>query len=185
MIARALFAALLLAAPLQSLDDAARTAVQGTRRPWLEPAMRFASDAGRPAMLGGAVVALLSGAAGRAVLAEAVVVLVPVNLVVEVLKRATDRTRPDGTHARSNAAFPSSHTANAFAVAFLLARRWRRSAVPVFAFAAWVGFSRLYLDRHWLTDVAAGAAIGGLVAWGAVSAWRRFRATRPGSSPSS
>ena len=79
---------------------------------------------------------------------------------------------------RSNAAFPSSHSANAFAVAFVIARRWRRAAVPAFAFAALVAWSRMYLDRHWLSDVVVGAALALGLAWLTSRAWRRWRETR-------
>ena len=67
--------------------------------------------------------------------------------------------RPDGEHKRSNAAFPSSHTANAFAVATVVARRWRKAAVPAFLLAAAVGWSRVYLNRHWASDALAGALL--------------------------
>ena len=92
----------------------------------------------------------------------------------------TFRARPDGEHKRSNAAFPSSHAANAFAVATVIARRWRRATLPAFALAALVGWSRLYLNRHWLSDVVGGAALGIALtllalAWWSARAERRDR----------
>lgn len=159
MIARLLAAALLVAWPLQSLDDAARQAVLETRSPALGAVAEPLSKYSRSALALSAVAGLLAGGAARAVALEAVLALVPVNLAVEGLKRLTYRARPDGEHRRSNAAFPSSHSANAFAVATVLARRWRRAAVPAFALAAAVAWSRVYLDRHWLSDVLAGAAL--------------------------
>lgn len=175
---RAVALALLLAWPLQSLDDAARRAVQEARSPALEPVARFASDRSRPLLAIAVAGAALAGGAARAAAIETAVVLVPVNLAVEGLKRATYRARPDGTRKRSNAAFPSSHSANAFAVAFVIARRWRRAAVPAFAFAALVAWSRMYLDRHWLSDVVVGAALALGLAWLTSRAWRRWRETR-------
>ena len=74
--------------------------------------MHFASDGARPVLVAGAVVALVAGPVGRAVLLESAVALVPVNIVVEALKRVTFRARPDGSRRRSNAGFPSSHAAN-------------------------------------------------------------------------
>jgi membrane-associated phospholipid phosphatase len=121
---------------------------------------------------------LLSGPTGRLVVGEAAIVLIPVNLVVEALKYATNRTRPDGTRKRSNSAFPSSHSANAFAIATVLARRWRRGAPVFFAYAALVAFSRMYLDRHWASDVLAGAVLATLIAWFAGKAFERWRAGR-------
>ena len=143
--------------------------------------MHVVSDGGRPLLLAGAVVALASGTVGRVVLLETAIVLVPVNVVVELLKRATFRARPDGTHRRSNAAFPSSHVANAFAVAFVLARRWRMFTPGFIALAATVAWSRVYLDRHWLSDVVAAALLGSGLAWLALLAWERGRARRAGN----
>lgn len=178
VIARAWLLALALAWPMQPLDDAVRTAVQSHRDPALERPMHLVSDLGRPLLLLTGAVALVSGAAGRALLVEAGVVLVPVNLAVESLKWVTWRARPDGTHRHGNAAFPSSHAANAFAVAVLLARRWRRAWPAWFALAALVGWSRIWLDRHWLSDVVTGALLGALLAWGALLALQRWRASR-------
>ncbi len=162
---RALVVLALLAWPLQPLDDAARAVAQGARRPWLDRPMRLATEGGRPLLIAGAGVALVAGAAGRSLLAEAAIVLVPLNLVVEGVKYATWRERPDGTRRRTNASFPSSHAANAFAVAVLLARRWRRASAAFVLLATVVAASRLYLDRHWLSDVVVGAVLGAALAW--------------------
>ena len=65
---------------------------------------------------------------------------------------------------------PSGHTSAAFATASALAVEWRatapgsaRIAVPLlYAGATMVGASRLYHNRHWASDVVAGAALGTL-----------------------
>ena len=152
-------AALMLTWPLQAMDDAVMRAAQASRRPALEPVARWVSDCSRPALFATAAVGLVAGGAARAATIEAAVVLLPVNLAVESLKRITNRPRPDGEHKGSNAAFPSSHTANAFAVATVVARRWRKAAVPVFLLAAAVGWSRIYLNRHWASDALGGALL--------------------------
>ena len=178
MTARLLAAALLVAWPLQSLDDAARTAVRETRNPALETVAGALSKHSRTALALAAVAGLIAGGAARAAAVEAAVALVPVNLAVEGLKRWTYRARPDGEHRRSNAAFPSSHSANAFAVATVLARRWRRAAVPAFVLAACVAWSRVYLDRHWLSDVAGGAALAIALTLLALLWWDARRRTK-------
>lgn len=159
MSPRMVVAALLLAWPLQGMDDAVMRSVQASRRPALEPVARFVSDRSRLALFAAAAVGLVAGGTARAAVVETAVVLLPVNLAVEGLKRLTNRPRPDGERKRSNAAFPSSHTANAFAVATVVARRWRKAAVPVFLLAAAVGWSRLYLNRHWASDALGGALL--------------------------
>jgi membrane-associated phospholipid phosphatase len=167
MIARVCMLTLALAWPLQSLDDAARAAVQDLRRPGLERPMRKASDIGKPAVVFAALlaVAVFSGPAGPATAREVLLAAAGTNLSVEGLKRLTFRARPDGEHKRSNAAFPSSHAANAFVLAASLSRRFRRTAVPLWLGAAVIAFSRMYLDRHWLSDVLVGALLGVVFAW--------------------
>jgi len=179
--ARALALALVLAWPLQAFDDAGRAFALHARRPALEPAMHALSDDARPALLVAGAVAFVSGPAGRAALGEAGIVLVPVNLVVESLKRLVDRPRPGGSRNRSNASFPSSHAANAFAIAFVLARRWPRGSPFFVLLAAAVAWSRMDLDRHWCSDVIAGALLGLGLAWAALALWRR-RQARPAST---
>ncbi len=69
--------------------------------------------------------------------------------------------------------FPSGHTTAAFAAAAALSSELRRSrpgtarwASPVlYGTATLGGLSRMYDNKHWATDVAAGAAIGTLAGW--------------------
>ncbi|MBI5168906.1 MAG: phosphatase PAP2 family protein [Candidatus Eisenbacteria bacterium] len=178
MNARALLLFVALAWAWQPFDDAVRDVVQASRRPWLEAPMHAVTNGARPLLVAGVVAGMLSGAAGRAAVLEAVVALVPVNLTVEVTKYATNRVRPNGDHKRRNSAFPSSHAANAFAVAVLLTRRWKRAAVPAFVFAALVAYSRVYLNKHWAVDVIAGAALGAVLAHVTITAWRARLAAR-------
>lgn len=178
MSAKLVALALLAAWPLQALDDAAMRAMQASRRPALEPVAGAVSKHSRTVLVLAALGGAIAGGAARAAAIEGAVALVPVNLAVELLKRATFRARPDGEHKRSNAAFPSSHSANAFAVAAVLARRWRKAALPAFALAACVGWSRMYLNRHWLSDVAGGAILAVTLALLSVHAWRSWRASR-------
>jgi membrane-associated phospholipid phosphatase len=100
-------------------------------------------------------------------------------VVTTVLKDATKRVRPAGfsTHGnlydswfesggsflRGNGSFPSGHTIAAFSVATVIARRYGNHRwVPYAAYgmAALVGFSRLSLSAHFLSDVFMGGALG-------------------------
>lgn len=75
---------------------------------------------------------------------------------------------------------PSGHTSAAFATAGALAVEWRASwpgsarlAVPLlYAGAGLVGLSRIYNDKHWASDVVAGAALGTL-SGSVVARWGR------------
>jgi membrane-associated phospholipid phosphatase len=167
---RALLLVLSLLVPVQSLDDAVRSAVQGGRTPSMDRVMKVASDAGKPVVVFGILLAIagFDPTLGPPTARIALAALLGTNLAVESVKRVTFRARPDGEHKRSNAAFPSSHAANAFALATILARRWRRWAPVFLALATTVAFSRIYLDRHWLSDVIVGSALGVFCAWAAV-----------------
>jgi undecaprenyl-diphosphatase len=156
-----------LLSPVERLDSRVQDASQRLRGSALEGPMRFSSRVGTPAtVMGGLLaIALLDRSAGVATARLAVLTLIPVNLLVEGLKAAIDRPRPDGEHQRSNASFPSSHAANAFALAAVLSRRWRRGAAAWWTLAIVVSASRIYLNRHFLSDVTVGALIGLCCAW--------------------
>lgn len=104
-----------------------------------------------------------------------------------VLKHLVGRTRPwlvvEGlTHLvveNDPLSFPSGHTCAAFAAGATWARyakhRWLKFLCV--AQAALMGFSRLYVGVHFLTDVLAGCAVGCFCAWLAwrVSLWAEVR----------
>ncbi|HET7292118.1 MAG TPA: phosphatase PAP2 family protein [Vicinamibacteria bacterium] len=82
-------------------------------------------------------------------------------LYTEIFKRAASRERPDGSDTRS---FPSGHTSNAFAWAALAQHHYgTRIGVPAYAVAGLVGLSRIERDKHHLSDVVGGAALGFIV----------------------
>jgi len=76
------------------------------------------------------------------------------------LKSLTKVERPDGT---ANS-FPSGHTATAFAGAEFLWQEYKDVSIwygiSGYIVATGTGFFRIYSNKHWLTDVAAGAGIG-------------------------
>lgn len=56
--------------------------------------------------------------------------------------------------------FPSGHATTVFALAAALALVYPRWQLPLFGFAAVVGFSRIVIGSHYLSDVMAGAYVG-------------------------
>lgn len=78
--------------------------------------------------------------------------------VTYLLKYTVKKERPDFS---DNHSFPSMHTADVFANAAFLQRRygWKFGA-PAYALACYVGWGRTYGKKHDWWDVLAGAAIG-------------------------
>lgn len=80
---------------------------------------------------------------------------------VFLLKKEAHRLRPDGSGYNS---FPSGHTATAFAAAEFLHQEYKDVSpwygVAGYAVAAATGTLRMYNNKHWLSDVVAGAGIG-------------------------
>jgi membrane-associated phospholipid phosphatase len=91
-----------------------------------------------------------------------------------ILKEATGRGRPDTTHAKGDFqpfgfrkdydSLPSMHTSSSFALASVLSSRTENLALKAayYGTAALVGYSRVYQNKHWASDVVLGAALGEL-----------------------
>ncbi len=79
---------------------------------------------------------------------------------VNGLKYTVRRPRPQGAHN----SFPSGHTATAFMTATLLHKEygWRSPwfSIGAYTVAATTAVSRIMNNKHWMTDLVGGAAIG-------------------------
>ncbi len=82
-------------------------------------------------------------------------------VTVHAIKKATRIQRPDGFGTN---AFPSGHTATAFTGAEFLNQEYRYRSpwygVAGYTAATATGILRIYNNRHWLSDVVAGAGFG-------------------------
>jgi len=97
------------------------------------------------------------------------------SLVTRIPKTLVGRERPDNWQGDGpytfngpfhGVSFPSGHTTASFAVASVIATQFRDSKwIPITAYsvAGLAGLSRIYNNKHWLTDVVAGATIGTLI----------------------
>jgi hypothetical protein len=78
--------------------------------------------------------------------------------VIQAGKFATMRERPDASNQHS---LPSGHAATAFATATVVQRHFGwKAGMPAYAFASYIGASRMADNRHYLSDVLLGAGIG-------------------------
>lgn len=81
-------------------------------------------------------------------------------LSTEVISATTSRNRPNG----KNNSFPSTHTAAAFALATVISDEYGKDdkAIPYLAYglATLTAYGRLNDNKHWGSDVVAGALIG-------------------------
>jgi len=80
---------------------------------------------------------------------------------VQTLKRTTHVKRPDGSDRLS---FPSGHTATAFVGAHLLFKEYKDTSpwigIAGYAVASGTGALRIINQKHWVSDVVAGAGFG-------------------------
>jgi hypothetical protein len=79
-------------------------------------------------------------------------------VMVQSIKHTVRRERPDGSN---KAAFPSGHSASAFATATVLHRHygWKIGA-PAYALGGYISLARMAWNRHHATDVVMGAGFG-------------------------
>jgi membrane-associated phospholipid phosphatase len=91
-----------------------------------------------------------------------------------IIKESSGRGRPQATSAKGDFkpfgfhtdydSLPSMHTSSSFALASVLAATSDSVALKAayYTAAAFVGFSRLYQNKHWASDVLLGAVTGEL-----------------------
>jgi membrane-associated phospholipid phosphatase len=107
------------------------------------------------------------------------------SIVTDRLKKTFQRHRPNtgdpyntfdwAGGPKENLSFPSANTSNAFTTATVFATMYSdKKWVPPVAYglATLVGFSRIYNNAHWASDVMAGAAVGFLSAKGVIGLYK-------------
>ena len=120
-----------------------------------------------PAMVGAAVAVLFAtgravdGPRYRAMTYDAMHAFLINAGYTTLLKTVIHRERPNG---EDNLSFPSGHASNAFTLAAVVERHYGwKAGLPAYTLASLVAVSRLQRNKHYLSDVMAGATLGYIV----------------------
>jgi hypothetical protein len=147
--------------PVRRLDFSSKNKLQEDHSRFANHADNFLQYAPGVAVFGLNTV----GVKGKHSLIDAAGIYVMTGIItgvsVESVKKITNRQRPD---ASNNYSFPSGHTATAFASAEFLKQEYNDVSplygVAGYAIATGTGILRLYNNKHWVSDVVAGAGFG-------------------------
>jgi len=182
-------------AALSPLDEPARNEVQARRSNGSDDLAAVVRRFGQPEVygvvaLGTLTAGLVSGnrplsRAGQRISAG----LLVAGFTVTSLKLIVGRRRPFGGEEQydfnpfstSTDAWPSGHTTTAFALAASVSDEVGSTPVTIglYSLATLTGWSRMNDNKHWLTDVLAGAAIGVTSAKLMNGRWRVFGISAP------
>lgn len=158
------------------IDDAVHEDFQEWRNPATNSLARVGNTFGNgkyvyPALVAAWVAGRASGSDGfRRASGHALVAASAAGVAVTALKWTFGRKRPssgyDSDHFDNfefgDSSFPSGHTAVAFSIASSLSRdiKGRWDDVAFYGAATLTGFARMNDNKHWLSDVVAGATVG-------------------------
>lgn len=161
-----------------TLDSSVQTSVQLARTPardaFTEYAQRFGEEYSWMVLGGFELVGVLTkDHRAKAVAMDGLSAsVISAGLITPSLKKLIGRSRPNSargpfefTAFSDQYSFPSGHTTQAFAVATVIAAHYDQYWVKTLSYgvAASVGYARIHQNRHYLSDVLAGAIIGHVV----------------------
>jgi undecaprenyl-diphosphatase len=137
------------------------------RAPWLTKSMELASKLGetRTAAYGLVIFGFFGTPTAQLTAKLCSVVMLASSGIVTLTKYLTNRDRPEGMSPRHNSSFPSGHAAGSAAVAMIVTRRHGRIGAIAWFVAVCIMLSRIYLGRHFPSDVLTGALLGSMAGW--------------------
>lgn len=145
--------------------------INGLHAPWLDTIMLPLTFIGDGVILAILIIAL-GLTRGWKQLVKASLIVIVAGIIVQTIKYFYSTPRPAAFLENiytlgpvfKNNAFPSGHTASAFALATYLVHKVRALGMLPWIVAVLVGLSRIYVGGHFLGDVIVGAAIGYMIA---------------------
>lgn len=102
------------------------------------------------------------------------------SLCAQVLKPLFERVRPSHLNIEGinllvskggKWSMPSNHAANMFALSVVLSYFYQKTSLAIYSLALLIAFSRVYVGVHFPGDVIAGAFIGYITSWLALTLW--------------
>lgn len=154
---------------LCGLEFAVLDALTRLQTPWLDATLSAVTRLGNAGFIWIVLAAVLLARHRTRWLGVSVVLALVLDLALcnGILKPLVDRPRPFDLRAASlliaaptDASFPSGHTAVSFAATGALFFGRSRLRWPALVLASAIGFSRLYLQVHFPTDVLGGVVVG-------------------------
>ena len=149
------------------LDGEIRRITLENRTDFMDDAMDFFSNLGNTEM----VIPLLIVIPDKEAKIDTFKSLLVSATVTQALKISIGQKRPPGpkeyrhfTNDGDYHAMPSGHASGSLAIATTLSKHYPEYKIPFYTTATLIAYSRVYKDRHWFSNVVAGAAIGYLSA---------------------
>lgn len=88
---------------------------------------------------------------------------------------AIEQTPELASYVNATGSLPSGHATLFFALAMAVFFFHKRFGIVLFIIATSISVARVAAGVHWASDVALGALLGGMVAWGVYASARRLR----------
>jgi undecaprenyl-diphosphatase len=155
-----------------TLDGKLNSKLAGSRKPWLKAILAIITQLGSGPFWAAiyACIFIFGPAALRPLLTTVIEAELAMLVIILILRYLTQRQRPRPDRGGrlldpwNHYSFPSHHSARMVMLSVLFGAYYGGSLAGMLPAAVLIGFSRLYLEKHYLSDVLAGAAIGALVA---------------------
>lgn len=134
---------------------------------------RYISKTGDGPLYGLLLILIIGYQSYQAPVAVAIIIAFVIERPVYfILKNAFKRNRPEAALQNFTSlvtpsdqfSFPSGHTSAAFLMTTLLGHFFPALILPLFSWALLVGFSRIVLGVHFVTDILVGALLGSFIA---------------------